>query len=75
MFIYIIFRGRPQGVPVNVQDSEVVVSKSELQLRYYVKIRTNILGKVIELPYSNTYWLNRITSVLPAWLCKGLRYD
>ena len=33
------------GGGINVQDSDIVASEFELQLRHYVHIWTNILGK------------------------------
>ena len=36
---------RPHDVVANVQDYSIVVNEFEFQLRYYVHIRTNTLGK------------------------------
>ena len=37
--------GGPRGVMVKALDCGIVVSKFELQSRYYVHFRTNTLGK------------------------------
>ena len=40
-----ILWGCPHGVMVKAIDCRIVVSEFELQLRYYVNLRTNTLGK------------------------------
>ena len=57
------------GVMVKALACRILVSKFELQLRYYVRSRTNTLGKGMNPPYPPSYGLNSITAVLlEGWL-------
>ena len=57
-------RGSPCGVMVKVNDCRIVVSKFELQSRYYVHFWTNTLRKGKTSPYPPSYGLNSTSTVL-----------
>ena len=52
------------GVVANILNCDIVVNEIELQSRYYVHFRTNILEEMHSLPYPIGCWLDCITTVL-----------
>ena len=58
------FRRCPLGVTVNAMDCRIVVSEFELQSRYHVHLRTNLIGKGMTPPYPPRYELNCTTTIL-----------
>ena len=54
----------PHGVMDKAIDCKIVVSEFELQSRYYVHFRTNILGKGKKTPYPAIYGLISTPTVL-----------
>ena len=57
-------KGGVRGSMANVLDCDIVVSESELQLRYYVHFRTKTLRKGMNTPYPYSYNLDSTTTVL-----------
>ena len=47
-----------------VLDCDILVSKFELQSHYYIHFQTNTIRERYELPYSPSYKLNGMTTVL-----------
>ena len=65
-----VSKGSLRGVMANVLDYNIVVNKSELQTRYYVRFRTNTLGKGLNPFILPSFELNSTTTVLlQEWLC------
>ena len=58
----------PRGVMVKVMDCGIVVGEFELQSRYYVHFRTNILGKGINSLSSSYGWNSSDAILLECWL-------
>ena len=59
----------PEDIVVNMQNCDIVVSKFELQLRYYVHFWTNIFEKGMNHLIPHSYELNNtITVFLQGWV-------
>ena len=54
----------PHGVVANVLDCNIVVSRFEFQLCYYIQFRFNTFGKSMNFVISTSYRLNCTTAVL-----------
>ena len=57
-------RGCPRGVMVKAMDCGIIVSKFELQLRYYVHFWAKYPWERYEPSYPPSYGLNSSTTVL-----------